>query len=232
MPADERQTLVAYLRAGRVHKSYLGYSWCRFGCGIEWTRMGSRDLTDGSWVWPQGLAHYVAEHQITLPEQFVGHALRSTPVHQGIGELTGPGEASSESFEVSDALWTQWASARRWPQVLEQLGEARRRTAAYHKAKWIERIEQLEREQGLSSEQCRWRDCRRSALAGTYVCAGHSSDISAASDADLRGAEEFHAILEGLTRAHGQIAEFRPLSADKSNRLIGGLRRLFQRILR
>jgi hypothetical protein len=59
MPAAERAVLVTYLRAGRTHALYLGYSWCRFGCGIRDDWMGNCELTDGTWVWPQGLAHSV-----------------------------------------------------------------------------------------------------------------------------------------------------------------------------
>ena len=33
--------------------------------------MGVYDLTDGVWVWPQGLHHYVSEHNIRLPEKFI-----------------------------------------------------------------------------------------------------------------------------------------------------------------
>ena len=33
--------------------------------------MGSDDFTDGVWVWPEGLHHYVRHHQIRLPEEFL-----------------------------------------------------------------------------------------------------------------------------------------------------------------
>jgi hypothetical protein len=41
-------------------------------CGIEHSMMGDSDLTDGIWVWPQGLVHYVDAHQLALPKQFIG----------------------------------------------------------------------------------------------------------------------------------------------------------------
>jgi len=84
MPAEQRERLANYLATGTTHVSYLGYAWCRFGCGIEPKRIGFRDLTDGIWVWPEGLAHYVREHGVVLPDEFVKHALsRTAPATTG-----------------------------------------------------------------------------------------------------------------------------------------------------
>jgi len=33
--------------------------------------MGTRCLTDGRWVWPEGLAHYIEVHHVRLPEEYV-----------------------------------------------------------------------------------------------------------------------------------------------------------------
>lgn len=68
---EERGRVVAYLRAGRGWRHYMGQSVCRL-CG---SRNGSAELTDGVWVWPEGLAHYVADHDVRLPEEFVRNAL-------------------------------------------------------------------------------------------------------------------------------------------------------------
>ena len=35
--------------------------------------MGSRCLTDGTWSWPEGLAHYITVHDVRLPDEFVDH---------------------------------------------------------------------------------------------------------------------------------------------------------------
>ena len=66
---DEREMIVGYLKWGLVARAYCGPSMCRF-CGI---RNGSLELTDGVFVWPEGLAHYVAEHHVRLPHRFVEH---------------------------------------------------------------------------------------------------------------------------------------------------------------
>jgi len=49
----------------------MGYSYCRFDCGIPDCEMGSIDLYDGVWVWPQGLVHYVEFHSVCLPYEFI-----------------------------------------------------------------------------------------------------------------------------------------------------------------
>jgi hypothetical protein len=67
----DRERIVAYLRAGHVYAQWRGLSYCRFRCGIESGLMGSRCLTDGAWVWPEGLAHYVEAHSVRLPVEFV-----------------------------------------------------------------------------------------------------------------------------------------------------------------
>jgi hypothetical protein len=53
----------------------VGYSTCRI-CGDY--RNGDRELTDGVYLWPQGLAHYVREHQVRLPSQFLDHVRDTT----------------------------------------------------------------------------------------------------------------------------------------------------------
>jgi hypothetical protein len=68
---DLKENVVRYLASGREYLGWLGYSHCRFHCGVEDRDMGDRDLSDGLWVWPQGLAHYVACHDISLPGEFL-----------------------------------------------------------------------------------------------------------------------------------------------------------------
>jgi hypothetical protein len=68
---EELQFILTYLKSGRKGVARAGFSFCRFGCGVPDSEMGCRTLTDGIWAWPEGLAHYVAVHTVTLPEQFV-----------------------------------------------------------------------------------------------------------------------------------------------------------------
>src|SRR5271169_3678496 len=74
LPSQVRTALVSYLSNCLRLVQYRGYSWCRFECGAKHSAMGSWDLTDGTWVWPEGLAHYVEVHGVILPEEFVDRA--------------------------------------------------------------------------------------------------------------------------------------------------------------
>lgn len=208
MPIEQRERLAKYLSEGMRYETYLGYSWCRFGCGIGATRMGASDLTDTLWVWPEGLAHYVREHGVLLPEDFVQQALsRGTPVVPG----WSCDESDAKPPEpMGTEYWERWASARRSPQLLEDLRAGSLAARRYSKAKREEEIAALERDQGLEAVNCCWRGCTRKALAGTYICAEHSSELKAKCDFHnhIRWREEFEAVLAKLSQAHGLTSNF------------------------
>ncbi|MFL6172915.1 MAG: hypothetical protein ACJ716_08480, partial [Marmoricola sp.] len=67
---DERIDVGLYLQSGLVARAWMGYSPCRL-CDEQ--KNGNLDLTDGVYIWPEGLAHYVREHQVRLPRDFVAH---------------------------------------------------------------------------------------------------------------------------------------------------------------
>ena len=71
---DEREFVTHYLRRGLVTRAYLGYSPCRM---CDKHDNGNLRVTDGVYTWPEGLAHYVAEHAVRLPAEFVEHAFRT-----------------------------------------------------------------------------------------------------------------------------------------------------------
>jgi hypothetical protein len=71
--AEEKARLAAYLRSGETYEGWRGYSDCRFRCGIDDNKMGYRDFTDGVWVWPEGLHHYVEKHDVMLPHEFLAY---------------------------------------------------------------------------------------------------------------------------------------------------------------
>lgn len=79
---DERSQVSAYLLRGTAVRHCMGFSLCRF-CGV---RNGTSDYTDGTFIWPEGLAHYIDEHGVRLPQRIVAHAtsamdrLESEPV--------------------------------------------------------------------------------------------------------------------------------------------------------
>ena len=73
----ERVAVIRYLEAGKILETYLGSAYCRMGCfgGKMASQMGSRDLTDGIWIWPEGFTHYLEVHQVKPPAEFVRWAL-------------------------------------------------------------------------------------------------------------------------------------------------------------
>ena len=77
LSADDRARLAAYLSAPHQRAAFCGSSDCRC-CGRS---NGHEDVSDGTFVWPSGLAHYVADHAVELPAEFVAHVLAggSTP---------------------------------------------------------------------------------------------------------------------------------------------------------
>lgn len=67
----ERDLIIAYLQNGESKFRWRGCSWCRF-CEC---RNGSQCLTDGTYIWPQGFTHYLIEHGVKPPQEFIDHVL-------------------------------------------------------------------------------------------------------------------------------------------------------------
>jgi hypothetical protein len=71
---EERQEVLGHLRAGIALPWEQGpVEFCSF-CGSV---LVVQELTDGTYVWPTGLIHYVDAHAIRLPGLFVLHVKRS-----------------------------------------------------------------------------------------------------------------------------------------------------------
>ena len=70
---DSRNDILAFLDAGFVESVEFGYAECRL-CGEGGKLLGCLSLTDGKYVWPEGLAHYLREHSVQLPPEFEAHA--------------------------------------------------------------------------------------------------------------------------------------------------------------
>jgi hypothetical protein len=89
---DERMDTLRYFSSGTRVRQYRGYSRCRF-CG---EMNGSAELTDGTYIWPEGLAHYLRDHDVRLPQVLVDHAARRR-----------------ETWEMNDVDRAWWLSQRR-----------------------------------------------------------------------------------------------------------------------
>jgi hypothetical protein len=72
--ASEKDQLLSYL-SDAYHTAYMycGYSWCRLGCEGTPEDIGTQDRTDGTWIFPEGLAHYIQAHAVRPPEEFLDH---------------------------------------------------------------------------------------------------------------------------------------------------------------
>jgi len=106
---EDRQKIVDYLRAGHHAYSWLGYSSCRFRCGIPDESLGDSELTDGIWAWPEGLTHYVEHHFIRLPEAFVEHVVKNDYIVPS--SVTVPPLRTGEKI-FGDAFWIAWSRGR------------------------------------------------------------------------------------------------------------------------
>jgi len=69
---EDKEAVCKYLDEGEVYGTYRGMSTCRVCEKFN----GHQDLTDGFWVWPNGLSHYIREHNTKLPLEFLMHVER------------------------------------------------------------------------------------------------------------------------------------------------------------
>lgn len=68
----EREAVLHYVENQAFRDmSYMGFSLCRF-C---FCHNGSADFSDGTYVWPQGFGHYIREHGVKPPQDFIDHIL-------------------------------------------------------------------------------------------------------------------------------------------------------------
>lgn len=67
--------LVGYLMAGKPCNFYRGSSECRI-CGC---RLGCFERTDGIYIWPDKLEHYIMNHKVVLPTEFNDYVMKQNP---------------------------------------------------------------------------------------------------------------------------------------------------------
>ena len=63
---DIRERIAEYLLIGSVFNDSWGYSYCRFEDGPPQKEMGTKELTDGVFVWPEGLHIYGGRKESAL----------------------------------------------------------------------------------------------------------------------------------------------------------------------
>jgi hypothetical protein len=78
---NERIAVASYLNGGRPVSLGCGCSPCRM-CGAP---NGFEDFTDGVFQWPEGLAHYILDHSVRLPDEVVEHIRRQAHRSDTVG---------------------------------------------------------------------------------------------------------------------------------------------------
>ncbi len=79
----EKQIVLNHINDRKLMRTaYRGSSQCR----ICHCMNGSEDITDGTYVWPSGFAHYITEHGVKPPKDFIAHCLGLT-LYEGHKDL-------------------------------------------------------------------------------------------------------------------------------------------------
>jgi hypothetical protein len=81
----EKNMVIVHLRDAPNVEHWRGFSSCR----LCTQHHGSTDKSDGAYVWPSGLAHYVEEHSLRPPPEFVSHIIRYNNRAAGVQALHG-----------------------------------------------------------------------------------------------------------------------------------------------
>ena len=71
--SNERKKVIEHLQKSPTIAEWMGISWCRFRCGE--INLGAKCLTDGVYIYPEGLIHYILKHNLKLPESFTTNIL-------------------------------------------------------------------------------------------------------------------------------------------------------------
>jgi hypothetical protein len=179
-PAEVRARIVEYLQGGRLLEAYFGLGACRFPrCEYAATGIGSREFTDGVWAWPEGLFHYIAKHNVTLPAEFVAHATESP-----ITPRTYDYSPSRYSCGRPDnTFWMDWCARngsgtvrRKIAGLQEEAGRALARAKSRAHASFEVKCLYLKIRRGVSSERCHWKRCESRALNGKAYCVRHCEE--------------------------------------------------------
>ena len=158
---DLRETLVDYLHNGWECGEWMGFSACRFACGIEPPKMGSKEFTDGTWAWPEGLPHYIEAHHVALPDEFIATVLGTE------GDLPEPDPDDPLYF------WRDWCAKQRTNENKALIADLQQK----HNRDIERAFEHFYRLQtrsiGESEAVCMWQGCQQPALVEKALCARH-----------------------------------------------------------
>lgn len=154
-------TLATYLESGKFFTSYLGTSWCRFGCPGD---NGSAEFTDGVWAWPEGLVHYVRDHPVALPPDFIRDA---TSVKSAASAFRWPPALVQRA---DDSYWIGWARSYRASALDTLLREGRAAASRTYESMLDVVGVQYTTLRGMGTGTCITADCTRQAVGDSVFC--------------------------------------------------------------
>ena len=105
--AAELGKILSYLGSGYCFVANGGWSTCRFNCK-EGEYNGCGNFTDGEWLWPEGLGHYIARHAVALPEELIETMKRNDWKLPDVADLVPPG-----MWKWDHSFWLEWARINR-----------------------------------------------------------------------------------------------------------------------
>jgi hypothetical protein len=115
---EERHQIASYLESRLIFIAWGGFSYCRFECDVARGAVGPPGtccLTDGEWLWPEGLVHYIEKHHVMLPEEFIATMKRNDWRVEDLLEEEGksyPNDAGTQPRGGIDfSFWIDWGEA-------------------------------------------------------------------------------------------------------------------------
>ena len=154
-----RKCITDYLEAGHHFRSYLGFSWCRI-CNID---LGAIELSDGQWVWPSGLSHYVWCHNVRLPNEFNATVKAGGPA--------SPHPEDEWSTLVSDkAFWIDWCRTHRSGSLASKFSIVRKLATEQATIFHAFKIKEHDRKEGISDRVCQRLGCSKPAINDSTLC--------------------------------------------------------------
>lgn len=104
-----KNNLVGYIKQGVPCIEWRGWSTCR----ICKEHLGTYCLTDGIWIWPEKLDHYIEKHNIILPDEFIQFAKNNNwKILKAVSKEFGHGLLAP----YADDFWKEWCKSNRNPE--------------------------------------------------------------------------------------------------------------------
>lgn len=114
-----RKKIADYLESGEILFSFLEILTCKFGCPVNHPVIYNRSLTDGVWVWPYEMIHFISQHSVDLPEEFVAHIENNAFVISMSSEIKDLVSRVNANFidneglcRISYTIWDDWLKSK------------------------------------------------------------------------------------------------------------------------